>query len=94
MAIKSIRHRGLLRLYEDQSTRGIDSRHANKLLDMLLAIDNATDVSDTEVRPGWRLHPLSGDLNGFWSLTVTGNQRLIFRFEDENAYELDLIDYH
>jgi toxin HigB-1 len=44
--------------------------------------------------PGWRLHPLTGELRGFWSLTVTGNWRLIFRFEDGEARDVDLVDYH
>ena len=44
--------------------------------------------------PGWRLHPLKGKLAGYWSLTVTGNWRLTFKFEDGDAYDLDLLDYH
>jgi proteic killer suppression protein len=44
--------------------------------------------------PGWRLHPLKGELSGFWSLSVTGNWRLIARFEGGDAYDLDLVDYH
>jgi proteic killer suppression protein len=44
--------------------------------------------------PGYRLHPLVGDLKGYWSVTVSGNWRLIFRFEGENATDVDLIDYH
>jgi proteic killer suppression protein len=46
------------------------------------------------VYPGWRLHPLSGDLAGFWSVTVTGNRRIIFRFEQGRALDVDLIDDH
>ena len=44
--------------------------------------------------PGWRLHPLKGDLAGFWSLTVASNWRLVFRFDEGDASELDLVDYH
>ena len=44
--------------------------------------------------PGFRLHPLKGDLAGFWSVTVSGNWRLIFRFEDGHASDVDLVDYH
>ena len=44
--------------------------------------------------PGWRLHRLTGDLRDFWSLSVTGNWRLIFRFENGDAFDLDLVDYH
>ena len=94
MAIKSITHRGLKRLFETDDTRGIDSRSADKLRKMLFAIHEAECVSQTENFPGWRLHALTGDLAGFWSLRVTGNQRLIFRFEDGDAYDLNLLDYH
>ena len=44
--------------------------------------------------PGYRLHPLSGDLKGFWSVTVNGNWRVIFRFEEGQPRSVDLIDYH
>ena len=44
--------------------------------------------------PGWRLHPLKGDLKGLWSVTITGNWRVIFRFEDGDAFDVDLVDYH
>ena len=44
--------------------------------------------------PGWRLHRLSGDLRGFWSVTITGNWRIVFRMQDGDAFDVDLIDYH
>ena len=44
--------------------------------------------------PGWRLHPLKGELKGFWSVSVSGNWRVIFRFEDGDAFDLDFVDYH
>jgi proteic killer suppression protein len=49
---------------------------------------------DMALYPGWRLHPLTGDLAGFWSVTVTANRRIIFRFEQGRAFDVDLIDYH
>jgi len=61
---------------------------------MLFALANAPTVSDMALFPGWRLYPLTGELRGFWSLTVTGNWRLIFRFEDGEARDVDLVDYH
>ena len=51
-------------------------------------------ISDIDLVPGWRLHQLKGDLAGCWSLTVTRNWRLTFRFEDGDAHDLDLLDYH
>ena len=60
---------------------------------MLLAIDAAETIGDLAVLLGWRLHPLKGNLAGYWSLTVSGNLRLTFRFEDGEAFDLDLLDY-
>jgi proteic killer suppression protein len=62
----------------------------------LFAIETAETLEQLDRFPGWNLHSLKGDLKGFWSLTVTGNWRLIFRY-DENAHiasDFDLIDYH
>ena len=69
---------------------------ADKLRKLLFAIETADDLAALNQFAGWRLHPLKGDLKGFWSLTVTGNWRLIFRYaEDTNtAADLDLTDYH
>ncbi len=61
---------------------------------MLFALANADKVSDMTLFPGWRLHPLKGNRRGFWSLTVTGNWRIIFRFEDGEACDVNLVDYH
>ena len=94
MAIVSIKHRGLRRLFEEGSTRGIPASQAQKLENMLHAIDQAQTIDEIELFPGWRLHPLTGDLDGYWSLTVTGNLRLIFSFADGEAEDLDLVDYH
>ena len=82
MPIRSIRHRGLRRLFEDGDKRGVPPSSVDKLRDMLLAIDTARTVDDLAVLPGWRLHPLKGKLKGRWSLTVTGNWRLTFKFEE------------
>jgi len=65
-----------------------------KIGDILLAIDGAQGPQDVGLFPGWKLHPLKGSLKGFWSVTVTGNWRLIFRFEEGDALDLDLVDYH
>ena len=67
---------------------------AEKIGDILLAIDEAAEVQDVELFPGWKLHPLKGNLREFWSVTVTGNLRVIFRFEKGDAFEVDLVDYH
>jgi toxin HigB-1 len=94
MPIRSIRHKGLRRLFEKGDGRGLPAASIDKLRDMLLAIQVAREIDDLSVMPGWRLHPLKGKLAGYWSLTVTGNWRLTFKFQDGDAYDLDLLDYH
>jgi toxin HigB-1 len=94
MSIRSIRHKGLKRLYEMGEVRGLPTRMVEKIGDILLAIDEADKVQDIELFPGWKLHALKGNLKGFWSVTVTGNLRVIFRFENGDAFDVDLIDYH
>ncbi len=94
MPIQSFRHKGLRKFFEDDNSRGVLSQQVDKIRDMLAAIDSADDVDEIGLFPGWRLHPLKGDYEGFYSITVTGNWRIIFRFEDGDADDLDLIDYH
>jgi proteic killer suppression protein len=60
----------------------------------LTALNAANDVSELAAVPGWRLHSLKGDRQGFWSISVSGNWRLVFHFEDGEALEIDLVDYH
>jgi len=69
---------------------------ADKLRKLLFALETAASLEQLGLFPGWKLHPLKGDLKGFWSLTVTGNWRLIFGYEEKTntASNIDLIDYH
>ena len=60
---------------------------------MLAHLDGAVRPSDLAL-PGYRLHPLKGDLKGVWSVTISGNWRMVFRFEAGDAFEVDLVDYH
>ena len=94
MPIQNFRHRGLERWFVNNTVRGVPLALAPKLRRMLFALATADDVSGLAVFPGWRLHPLRGDLSGYWSLTMTGNWRLIFRFEDGDALDVELVDYH
>jgi proteic killer suppression protein len=94
MGVRSIRHRGLRRLYESGDGRDLPAGHVEKISDILLAIDEAAQAREVGLFPGWRLHPLKGELKGFWSVTVSGNWRVIFRFEEGDAFDLDLVDYH
>lgn len=92
--IKSFKHKGLKRLFENNETQGISAGQSQKLLDVLAAIDTAEEPGEVGLFPGWRLHPLKGNLKGFWSVTISGNWRIVFRFGKGDAHDLDLIDYH
>ena len=91
--IRSFRHKGLKAFYETGSTKGVRSDHARRLARLLGFLGQATGPDDLDL-PGWRLHPLKGQLAGYWSLTVSGNWRLIFRFVDGDVELLDYLDYH
>ena len=91
--IRSIRHRGLKRLYEDSDARGVSAEHIVKLRDILVRLDAAHAVDDMDL-PGFRLHQLKGEMKSFWSVTVRANWRVIFRFEDHDVVDVDYLDYH
>jgi proteic killer suppression protein len=91
--IRSIRHKGLKRLYEDDDHRGVVSQHADRLRDILVRLDASATVVDMDL-PGFRLHPLKGEMKGFWAVTVRANWRVIFRFADGDAFDVDYLDYH
>jgi proteic killer suppression protein len=75
------------------SKAGIQAKHADKLRLQLFALDNAKRPADVNA-PGWKLHQLSGALKGHWAISVSGNWRLTFRFEGEEAILVDYQDYH
>ena len=91
--IRSFRHKGLKRLYENADRRRVSATLADKLERILARLDQASDASAMDL-PGYRLHPLKGDLVGFWSVSVSGNWRVIFRIADGHVVDVDLIDYH
>ena len=91
--IRSIRHKGLRRLFDDDERRGLPPEMVQRLRVILAALDAAERIEDLD-RPSFRLHPLKGDLKGFWSVTVRANWRIVFRFENGDAYDVDYIDYH
>lgn len=91
--IKNFLHKGLEKLFYDGSTAGVDANHAPKLLRFLDLLNAAEDVQDMNL-PGSRLHPLQGSLKNFWSLKISGAWRLIFRFFDKNAHDVDYKQYH
>ena len=91
--IIGFRHRGLQRLFEKGERRRIPPEYIDKVEDILARLDAATAPQDLNL-PGYRLHRLSGDLTGFWSIAVSGDWRIIFRFDDGDVTNVDLVDYH
>lgn len=89
--IGSIKHKE--RLYENDERKLIRPDLIERCADLLAILDAATVVEDLD-RPSLRLHSLTGDLRGYWSITVRANWRTIFRFEDGNATDIELTDYH
>ncbi len=91
--IVSFRHKGLEALYERNSTKGVQAEHAPKLRRILSALDVAVAPGDLAI-PGFGLHPLKGRLRGHWSIWVSGNWRVTFRFIDSDIELVDYLDYH
>ena len=91
--IRSFKHKGLRLFFEKGSTKGIQAAHASKLRMQLAALHSATEINDLDI-PGYRLHPLKGKRSKLWSITVNGNWRITFEFENGNVYIVNYEDYH
>ncbi len=91
--IESFRHKGLRKLFEEDDRRKVPAAHSDKIARILARLHEALVVQNMSL-PGYKLHPLKGDLAGFWSVSVSGNWRIVFRFDDGTASDVDLIDYH
>ncbi len=91
--IQSFKHRGLRRLYENDDHRGLSPAHVDKVKRILARLDEAAEVRNMAL-PGFGLHQLKGKLKGLWAVSVSGNWRIVFRFDKGHAYEVDLVDYH
>ena len=81
------------RLYERGDRSRVPAEYAEKLENILFVLDSALTIEAMDL-PGFRLHPLKGELKGFWSITVRANWRVVFRFENGQALDVDLVDYH
>jgi toxin HigB-1 len=93
LMIGSFKHRGLKRLYERDDRSGIRADLIETVEDILARLDRAETPQAMNL-PGYRLHVLKGDLQGFWSVTVRANWRIVFRFEGGDVFDVELIDYH
>lgn len=91
--IRSFKHRGLKRLYERGDRSGIRPDLLDTVERILTVLDSAATPQALDL-PRYRLHPLKGDLKGFWSVTVRANWRIVFRFVGEDAFDVELTDYH
>ncbi len=91
--ILSFKHKGLRKYYETGSTAGIQPNHEKRIRLILAALDTAQMIDDMDL-PGFDLHPLRGDRRGIWSISVSGNWRVTFKFEEGNAQIVNYEDYH
>jgi proteic killer suppression protein len=91
--IQKIRHKGLKKLYRDDSAAKVNPDHADKLRRILGVLDQASSPDEVDL-PGFRLHPLKGEYDGFYAVQVSGNWRVIFRFEGDQVTDVDYLDYH
>ncbi|MEO9168894.1 MAG: type II toxin-antitoxin system RelE/ParE family toxin [Aestuariivirga sp.] len=92
--IGTVRHKALRRLVDEGDGKGLPPEMLSRIKRLLSVLNAADDLKPLETVAGWRLHPLKGDLSGYWSLSVSGNWRLIFKWQNGTANELDLVDYH
>jgi len=90
--IRSFRHRGLRRLFEQGDRSRIGAEQLAKVQRVLARLDALRAIDEMDL-PGFRLHALHGDLAGFWSISITGNWRIVFRFEGGDVFEVDYLDY-
>ncbi len=91
--IRSFKSKRLRRLFEDGDGRGLPPDQIGRIENRLSVINEARRIEDIDVA-GFRLHSLKGDYAGFHAVWITGNWRIVFRFEDGDAFDLDHLDYH
>ncbi len=91
--IRSFQHRGLRRLYEQDDRSRIAPDQLERIRIALADLEAASKPGDMDL-PGYRLHPLRGGRRAFWAISISGNWRIIFRFEDGDVCDVDLVDYH
>jgi proteic killer suppression protein len=94
MRIRTVRHKGLKRFIEDDDDRGIRRDLTGRVRRILAALMSVENVEGLEGPPGWRIHQLTGDRAGTWSISVSGNWRVTFDLGSDEIHNLDLEDYH
>jgi proteic killer suppression protein len=91
--IKSWKHKGLIKFYETGIASGINSNHATRIFAILNALDSCDNIEKLNL-PGFRLHKLKGQLKDFYSISVSSNWRIIFKFDGQDVTDVDYLDYH
>lgn len=91
--LRSVRHKGLKRFIEDDDRSRLPADMVERIRNILTALADAVTIDQMDL-PAYRLHALKGDLKGFYAVTVRANWRIIFRFEDGDAFDVDFVDYH
>jgi proteic killer suppression protein len=96
MRIRTFAHKGLKKLYEEDSAKGVPPDTVEKLRKMVAFLDDMEDAEELRALPSWKVHPLTGDRKGTWSLSVTRNRRLTFNIDlaEREICDLNLEDYH
>ena len=94
MRIEKIRHKGLKRFIERNDPKDLPADKVEKIRDIVTALMISENLHDLPALPGWRLHKLTGDRKGQWSISVTGNWRITFEISGDEVQDLNLEDYH
>lgn len=91
--IKTFHHKGLRRFFEDDDGSKLPPDMLTRIAVILSTLHAAQEIEGMDV-PTFRLHGLKGELKGFYAVTVRANWRIVFRFEDGDAFDVDFVDYH
>lgn len=91
--IATFRHKGLRRFYENDDRRQLPPAFVERIRTILAYLEAAGTIEDMD-KPSLRLHPLKGEMKGFWAVTVRANWRIVFRFAEGRAFDVDFVDYH
>ena len=96
MKLRTFAHKGLKRLYTEDSTKGVPPDTVDKLRKILAYLDNMEDPEELRALTAWEVHTLTGERKGTWSLSVTRNRRLTFRIDaaEREIFDVNLEDYH
>ncbi|RPE09425.1 peptidase [Chitinophaga lutea] len=92
--IKHFKSKALRAFWEHDKKSGLPAQHTGKIRRILYVLDIAAMPEDMQAEASWKAHPLKGPMQGYWSIWVSGNYRIVFLFKDGHAYEVDYIDYH